>query len=106
MTSEELKFEDKYLSLLKKEVIRQSESLACKIMLFGSRARGQIKRSSDYDIAVEGLSEEEFFHLSQGLQSWWQQSMVPHKIDMSDWNKADENFRKMAGKDTILWKTC
>ena len=52
--------ERNYLNQMRDLVLRVTSNLDCTIFLFGSRARGEQRRSSDIDIAFSGLSEPAF----------------------------------------------
>lgn len=73
-----------------------------KIFLFGSRAVGNYSRNSDIDIGA--MAE----HLDQGiiikLKEIIEESFVPFKVDIVDFSRVDDVFRKQALRRTIPWK--
>ncbi len=60
-----------------------------KIILFGSRAKGNYKRSSDIDLALfsEDLNHNELLKIKVEIS----ELMVPNKIDIVDFNKITNN---------------
>lgn len=97
--------ENIYKEALKKEVLRRTESVACRIFLFGSRVTGSVKRSSDFDIGIEGLSEKDFFRLKNRLEGIDDDLNIPHKVEIVNFEKADKAFSKQVyGEGIEIWK--
>jgi predicted nucleotidyltransferase len=72
------------------------------IILFGSFARGDWVPSSDFDVAVDtpqSLTPE----LRNYLESLWDKSNIPHRLDLIDLSKTDEKFKKAILKEGIVW---
>ncbi|MDQ1352260.1 MAG: uncharacterized protein QG657_2566 [Acidobacteriota bacterium] len=73
-----------------------------KIFLFGSRAEGNYSRNSDIDIGV--MAE----HIDQGviikIKEIIEESFVPFKVDIVDFSRVDDMFRKEALRRTVPWK--
>ena len=61
--------EDSYLSQMRELVLKATSDLDCTVFLFGSRARGVYRRSSDIDIGFSDLSEPQFTRLRDHLLS-------------------------------------
>lgn len=63
------------------------------LLLFGSRAKGNFKETSDVDIAVKGekLTLNDLLDMSHSLDSLW----LPFKIDLV-------NYSRIKEKDLIL----
>jgi predicted nucleotidyltransferase len=53
-------YENKYLSLLKKIIMDETQHDASTIFLFGSRASGRERFGSDYDIGITGMDKNTF----------------------------------------------
>ncbi|AEJ18264.1 nucleotidyltransferase family protein [Gracilinema caldarium] len=96
--------EQAYEALLRERVLSLCAGLPCTIYLFGSRARKQARRSSDFDIGIEGLDTQTFRRLKIALQDWLEESPIPHTIDVIDFSHADPVFVIHAKKDAIIWK--
>ncbi len=106
MTSEtsyhEVEF--KYLNQMRDLVLRVSADLDCTIFLFGSRARGVHRRSSDIDIGISGLSEADFTKMRDRLLAELEESVIPHHVDLVNMDTAPGDFREIAMKEVVVWK--
>ena len=84
---------------LKNSLIHEvlSYRLIEKIILFGSRARGTAKKTSDIDIAV--VSD----HSISGLQDYLEEKLKTLlKIDVIDYKKASPKIRKEIETEGII----
>ena len=68
-----------------------------RVLLFGSRARGDAKQQSDFDLAVDGeepLPIQKFYEIEDALED------LPtlYSFDWVDLSKVNANFRKEAIK--------
>lgn len=96
--------DDKYLNQMRELVLSETSSLDCTILLFGSRARGVHRRSSDIDIAFSGLSEQAFTKIRDRLLAEIEESIIPHHVDLVNLDSAPSDFRSVAMKEVIVWK--
>jgi predicted nucleotidyltransferase len=96
--------EEKYLDQIQELALRITSNLNCSIFLFGSRAGGVHRRSSDIDLAFNGLSEPIFSKVRDRLLSEIEESIVPHHVDLVNMDTAPSNFRTVAMKEVIIWK--
>jgi predicted nucleotidyltransferase len=96
--------ENKYLDLMRELVLQVTSNLDCVVFLFGSRARGAHRRSSDIDIGFSGLSESAFTKARDLLLSELEESVIPHHVDLVNMDTAPSNFRDIAMKEVIVWK--
>jgi predicted nucleotidyltransferase len=96
--------DDKYLNQMRELVLSETTSLDCTILLFGSRARGLHRRSSDIDIAFSGLSEQIFTRVRDRLLAKIEESVIPHHVDLVNLDSAPSNFKNVAMKEVIVWK--
>lgn len=96
--------DDRYLELVRQLVLAAASDLNCTIFLYGSRARGTHRRSSDIDIGFSGLSDPEFNRLRDRLVAELEESVVPHHIDLVHMDKASDHFREAATEKVIIWK--
>ena len=94
----------KYLNQMRDMVLRVTSNLDCTIFLFGSRARGVHRRSSDIDIGFSGLSESVFAKARDRLLSELEESVIPHHVDLVNIDTAPGNFREVVMKEVIIWK--
>jgi predicted nucleotidyltransferase len=94
----------KYLNQMRGLVLRITSNLDCTIFLFGSRARGVHRRSSDFDIGFSGLSEQEFTKARDRLLSELEESVIPHHVDLVNIDMVPSSFREVVMKEVIIWK--
>ena len=96
--------QDTYLQQTHDIVLRMTSHLDCTIFLFGSRAGGNHRRSSDIDIGVSGLPEPLFAKMRDGLLAELEESMVPHHVDIVDFDTVPADFREVAMRKVEIWK--
>ena len=96
--------EEKYLNQMRDLVLKATSSLDCTVFLFGSRARGAHRRSSDIDIGFSGLSESSFTKMRDQLLSELEDSIIPHHVDLVNIDTVPREFRDVALKEVIVWK--
>lgn len=98
-------YENKYHELLKSLVLRELGNKSCKVFLFGSRANGSYRWASDFDLGIEGLNEEEFLRIKFDLLDKIEESLIPWKVDIINFDTADQEFKKIALQDYEVWKS-
>ena len=94
---------ERSISELKKVVIALLKNENVKIMLFGSRARGNNYPYSDVDIGIlqsGGLEEKKLTLLREVIENL----NFPYKIEMVNLAEVSEVFKTEVQKDAILWK--
>lgn len=96
--------ESKYLDQTRELVIKATADLDCTIFLFGSRARGLHRRSSDIDIGFSGLSEAVFARTRDRVLSELEESLVPHRVDLVNIDTAPSDFKSVATEEVVIWK--
>ena len=96
--------ERNYLDQMRDLVLRVTSNLDCTIFLFGSRARGVHRRSSDIDIGFSGLSEPSFTKVRDHLMTELEESVIPHHVDLVNIDTASYDFRNVAMEKVIVWK--
>lgn len=72
-----------------------------RVILFGSRARGQARPGSDVDLAF--LSEEDLSEDLWVLREILEESHFPYKVDLVDLSKASPVFRQQVERDGVVW---
>lgn len=60
------------------------------VWVYGSRIKGTAKKSSDLDLVVFGVNSSQFFELKEAFD----ESDIPFRVDLMDWNKIPESFQK------------
>jgi len=98
------KIEDRYLALMRDLVLGVTSNLDCTIVLFGSRALGVHRRSSDIDIGFSGLTESVFTRTRDHILSKLDESVIPHHVDLVNLDSAPADFREVATKKVVIWK--
>jgi predicted nucleotidyltransferase len=95
--------ENKYILKLKKMVIDFFKYDRVKIVLFGSRARGENYISSDVDIGIipYGEFEEEKITL---LKEKIEDLNIPYKVEIVNFTEVSKEFKQEALKDVMIWK--
>ncbi|MBI5243074.1 MAG: nucleotidyltransferase domain-containing protein [Elusimicrobia bacterium] len=74
-----------------------------RIVLFGSRARGDNHRTSDVDIGISfkgPSSAEKLSCLDEAID----RLNLPYKVEVVNLDETSEDFRRQTLKDGILWK--
>jgi predicted nucleotidyltransferase len=65
---------------------------------FGSRARGNPKILSDLDLCFfDNISANVLAHIDEDFE----ESDLPYKVDIVDWNKCSDDFRAIIKKDLV-----
>ena len=93
-----------YLDQMRDMVLRVTSNLDCTIFLFGSRASGIHRRSSDIDIGFSGLSDPLFTKVRDSLISELEESVIPHHVDLVNIDNVSSDFRDVAMAKVIIWK--
>ncbi|HHT9111254.1 MAG TPA: nucleotidyltransferase family protein [Candidatus Brocadiaceae bacterium] len=98
-----LTIEKEYLSQLKEIVITLLKDEDVKIVLFGSRARGDNHRFSDVDIGIIPLGKLRAERITL-LKEKVEDLNVPYKVEIVNLLEVSESFRTEALKDAVVWK--
>lgn len=67
-----------------------------RIILFGSRAKGQAQEYSDYDIAIQGVDMD--IRKDRLLKEALDEKMGIYTVEVVDLDRVDEGFRAMVVK--------
>ena len=70
-----------------------------KIWVFGSRATGKARRSSDLDLAVDMTGQKISFNTMADLRYDLEMSDLPIKVDVVDVNDCSAEFLKIIERD-------
>ena len=93
-----------YINQMRDLVLRITSNVDCTVYLFGSRARGMQRRSSDIDIGFSGLDEETFIKIRDILLTELEESIIPHHVDIVNFDNVASSFREIAMTGAIVWK--
>lgn len=89
----------------KKTIIRLLDALfpGVKIYLFGSRARGTNRTTSDIDIALDLDRKLSFLEIEQA-RNVLGTLYIPEKIDIVDLQSVPDDLKSIILKEGIVWK--
>lgn len=71
------------------------------VWVFGSRAKGTARDTSDLDLAIIGKTPLDFKTLAT-LRDFFSESNIPYKVDVVDWTTISETFREIIRKDKVV----
>ena len=66
-----------------------------KVWIFGSRVKKTKKKYSDLDLAIDMNHQKLSIKLLSQLDHAFDESDLPYKVDIVDWNDLDNSFREM-----------
>lgn len=90
-----INIDEKYLKMLK-SVLSHYSSYG--FYLFGSRLTNRVKPFSDIDLLYfDNISNKEVFQLKDDLE----ESNLPYKVDLIDYNKCSDSFKKIIGNKYV-----
>lgn len=93
---------NEYVLEVKEFTLKFWQNQPVRIYLFGSWARGEAKRSSDVDIAIE--SREDMSFLIGEFREALENSCIVYNVDVVDMNFAAESLCKKIREEGIVWK--
>ncbi len=105
MKTDELDFyNQKYLNIIKDKILELASETSAVIFLFGSRASGTYSQGSDIDIGFENICKDGFRRISMRFNLFWEESIVPNKVDLVNFQDVSFDFIIEAKKDIVIWK--
>lgn len=75
---------------------------ACRIYLFGSRARGTNRPGADVDLALDA-GEKIPMKIIFAIKSDIEESTIPILVDVIDLATTTESFQEEVARDGVLW---
>ena len=99
----EQKSRHEIINEVKEIILNELKDVPARVYLFGSWARGEEKRTSDIDIAIESkdcLSSAAIIRLRSVLE----ESYIPYRVDIVNLNEADRKIYDKVLKEGLLWK--
>ncbi|MBU0567329.1 nucleotidyltransferase domain-containing protein [bacterium] len=95
--------DNKFIQRLEKCVLDGLKDEDMRIVLFGSRARGDSATSSDMDVGLipKGKVDRKKITL---LRESVEDLNIPYKVDIVDFSCVGEEFKKEALKEVEVWK--
>jgi uncharacterized protein len=70
------------------------------VLAFGSRVTGNAKKFSDLDLAILG-NEPLSSNVLANLADAFDESALPFKVDIVDWNTTNESFKKIIEQHAV-----
>jgi hypothetical protein len=93
---------DRYLAEVRRIVFTRFRPEEADVYLFGSWARGDVRRTSDIDIAIMPKNDADgvtFSLLKEDLEESW----VPFQVDVVDLAHVDGPFRERVMAEGVRW---
>ena len=72
------------------------------VFLFGSRATGNNAKWSDFDVGIMGKEVLPYSKLEQ-IEHELEDSNIPYRVDVVDFARASDKFKRIALGKIILW---
>jgi len=94
---------DRWLNEIRALVLNALAPFDASVYLYGSRARGDWKRLSDVDIAIDPhgpLPPGVLLDLEERLL----ESQVPLHVDIADLSRSNKDFRGKVMKESVAWR--
>ena len=95
--------ENKFLQDIKREILNSLGTEKIKIILFGSRARGDHAAASDVDIGFIPQGEINYKKIIL-LKEKFENMNIPYKIELVDLSRVSDAFFVEAMRGAVIWK--
>lgn len=90
------------LAEAKRIILSKLERHPAAVFLYGSRAKGTARRTSDIDIAILPQTPLPAWVLSE-IREALEESHIPYQVDLMDLSTADPSFRERILQEGISW---
>ncbi|WP_094227533.1 type VII toxin-antitoxin system MntA family adenylyltransferase antitoxin [Methanolobus psychrotolerans] len=94
---------EKSIRKVKTSVLKAFEDEDVRIVLFGSRARGNAHCTSDIDIGILPFDEYDRKKLT-ALRAELEDMNIPYTVDLVDLSAVSEDFRQKVLDEGEIWK--
>jgi predicted nucleotidyltransferase len=91
-----------YLKITQQIILKHIDTKNYSVFLFGSRACGNAKSYSDIDIGISGNKALSSI-IKANIENELDESIVPYKVDIVDFLRVSEDFKKYAFKKIVKW---
>ncbi|MBN2110409.1 MAG: nucleotidyltransferase domain-containing protein [Methanosarcinaceae archaeon] len=95
-------FEQSLLKV-KAAILKAFEAEDVRIVLFGSRARGNAHRTSDIDIGILPYGKYDRKKIT-ALRAELEEMNIPYNVDLVDLSAVSEDFRQQVLDEGEVWK--
>lgn len=90
----------KHLAIVR-EILRKHLPVNSTVWVFGSRAKTAGKKYSDLDLLIDLAGKKLPLPLLSDLINAFDESVLPYKVDIVDWNSITESFKKHIENDRV-----
>ncbi len=87
-----------------RDVLRRTAPLGSRVFVFGSRATGKARRTSDLDLAIDAGREITFSELAR-MSDEFDEAPVPWSIDIIDLRGITPHFRSIIENELVPFET-
>lgn len=94
---------DNYVAMCKQILLEQLADTDIAVYLFGSRAKGTERPTSDIDIALDAKGPVPALVYDKVLHAL-EHSVIPYKFDVIDMHQISADFKNIILKEGIQWK--
>ena len=84
------------------QILNQYLPVHSKVWVFGSRTTDQIKKFSDLDLVIDAHGAPLSLATLADITHAFDESDLPYKVDIIDWNTVNESFKKLIENQRIL----
>ena len=85
-----------------KAILKKYLPDACKVYVFGSRVTEQARKYSDLDLAIDNQGSALSLPQRALLEEAFQESLLPYKVDVLDWNSISDSFKTQIDRDKVI----
>lgn len=94
---------NKYLEKIRQTVLEFMKDEPAKIYLFGSWSRGEQRKNSDVDIAIEYFEKYNRKKIID-LREILEESSIPYRVDITDLKFSSEKLYEEIKRGGLIWK--
>lgn len=89
---------------IKETIFKHFSPAEYEVFLFGSRAKGNNRKWSDYDIGILGKTKTKIpYGILTKVESELEESDIPYKVDIVDFTQISDRFKSVALKNKKIW---
>lgn len=98
------RMDEDYVDIIKQIVLKKVPLDEFAVFLFGSRAAGNAHQMSDIDVGFLGIDNLPIM-IKAEIEMEIEESIVPFRVDIIDFNQTDKSFKEEALKKIIVWNS-
>ena len=85
-----------------REILAKHISSNATVWVFGSRAKGTARPFSDLDLIIDNNHQPLPLIILTQLLDDFEESDLPYKVDIVDWNGMSDEFRAVVANDRVV----